>query len=253
MSAAPTPLKRISRATLSTQVAERIREAILDGTFPLGAQLNEMELAAKFGVSRGPLREAMQRLIQEGLLRSEPHRGVFVPEITEHDLTDIFFVREAVETAAVRHVMADGDAGALSESLRDIIRHMERALRARDWPRVADLDMEFHRLIVEAAGSFRLSRMYATIMAETRLCLHHMMGGYRGNEALLEEHVKLAELVAGGDIDKAAKEVKRHFGNPVRNLRKALAARGDIAAKPAAVSKRTRSMAAAHTVARKRR
>ena len=61
---------RIPRETFASMVGERIRSNIIDGTLPPGSQLNEVELAASFGVSRGPVREALQRLIQEGLLRS---------------------------------------------------------------------------------------------------------------------------------------------------------------------------------------
>src|SRR5580765_933753 len=80
---------RISRVTFASMVGERVRSNIIDGTLPPGSQLNEVELASSFGVSRGPVREALQRLIQEGLLRSEPHRGVFVPVMTDEDIDDV--------------------------------------------------------------------------------------------------------------------------------------------------------------------
>ena len=69
----------INRSTLSGQVTERLRADIVSGVFAPGDQLNEAQLAREFGVSRGPLREAMQRLIQDGLLLNKPHRGVFDP------------------------------------------------------------------------------------------------------------------------------------------------------------------------------
>ena len=100
----------ISRTTLSGQITERLRDGILAGLYSQGDQLNEAELARRFGVSRGPLREAMQRLIQVGLLENRPHRGVFVPELTDEDLADIYFAREAIETAALGRIMAEGEA-----------------------------------------------------------------------------------------------------------------------------------------------
>ena len=69
--------------------------------------------AASFGVSRGPVREAIQRLIQEGLLRSEPHRGVFLPVLTVEDIEDIYLTREALESTALRCI-----AGTLGPSRR---------------------------------------------------------------------------------------------------------------------------------------
>jgi len=214
-------VKRLTRTTLSGQVSGQIRASILDGTFPLGAQLNEMELAASFGVSRGPVREALQRLIQEGLLRSEPHRGVFVPELTDEDLQDIYFVRRSLELVALRRVMGLPDRAALAKKLKAIVRQMEASVRREDWSRTAELDLEFHRELVDTAGSHRLSRGYATLQAETMLCLHKLMGGYRGNKALIDEHKLLADLVGGDDAEAALKELDRHFGDPVRTLHKA--------------------------------
>jgi DNA-binding GntR family transcriptional regulator len=80
----------IPRVTFAGMVGERIRSNIVEGVLAPGAQLNEVELAASFGVSRGPVREALQRLIQEGLLRSEPHRGVFVPVMGLEDIDDVY-------------------------------------------------------------------------------------------------------------------------------------------------------------------
>lgn len=218
-------IRRLPRQTLSGQLAERIRSEILDGTFPLGAQLHEAELAETYGVSRGPLREAIQRLIQEGLLRSEPHRGVFVPELTDADLTDIYFVRRALEIAALGRVMAGPDSADLARRLGAITDLMAAALAAENDRGFAELDLDYHQAIVEAADSPRLSKTYATIQAETRLCLHLIMGGYRGSAALVEEHRMLAGLIAGGDAEAAIDELGRHFGDPVGNLKKAKAKR----------------------------
>jgi DNA-binding GntR family transcriptional regulator len=225
MKANSSEIKRLPRVTLSVRIAEEIREAILSGAFPLGSQLNEMELAEKFGVSRGPIREAMQRLIQEGLLHSEPHHGVFVPQLTDMDLSDIYFVREAIEGAAVRRIMARPDRMDIHRTLMSIAKEMEATVAQGSWMQVAEIDMAFHRALVEAAESFRLSRMYATVQAETKLCMHMLMGGYRGSKALVEEHELLANLIAGDDVKAALQELSRHFGNPIVILRKANAAR----------------------------
>lgn len=218
-------IKRLPRATLSVQISEEIREAILSGAYPLGSQLNEMDLAEKFGVSRGPVREAMQRLIQEGLLHSRPHHGVFVPELTDDDLADIYYVREAIEGAAIKRLMTRDDRSVIHQALMGIVAQMADAVAHGRSMQVAELDMMFHREIVIAADSFRLSRTYATVQAETKLCLHMLMGGYRGSKALVDEHRLLADLIAGDDVKAALQELSRHFGNPVMTLRKAKAVR----------------------------
>lgn len=127
-----TTVKRLSRATLAAQVAEQLRAGILDGSFGPGAQLNEAELAEQFAISRGPVREGLQRLIQEGLLRSEPHRGVFVPVLSEQDLIDVYFAREAVESAAIRRIMAAASTSAV-DALTPVVDEMTAAAAAGRW------------------------------------------------------------------------------------------------------------------------
>ncbi len=227
MSPAPSAA-RLQRVTLSGQVAGAIRDAVLSGLFGPGRQMNEAELAARFEVSRGPVREAMQRLVQEGLLVSHPHRGIFVVELTEADLADVYIAREAIEGAALRRIAA-APAGlpSLAARLAGEARRMEEAVRAEAWGEVADCDLAFHRALVEAAGSPRLSRMFDTVQAETRLCLHLLMAGYRSSAELADEHRRLAVLATGGDIAAALAELGRHLADPIRVLRRLGAPRTD--------------------------
>ena len=210
--------KPISRSTLSGQVTERLRADIVSGVFAPGDQLNEAQLAREFGVSRGPLREAMQRLIQDGLLHNKPHRGVFVPELTDQDLEDIYFTREAIETAAVRRVMAMGRAVEVSELLMREVEHMIAALQDDDWNRVIDHDLSFHTQLVEAADSGRLSRMYSVLIAETRLCLHLLVSGFEGRRDFVEEHIALAERLAAEDSAGALEAVRNHLQQPLESI-----------------------------------
>src|SRR5699024_1839265 len=82
-------------------LAEELRTAVMTGRLPPGAQLGEMELAEQFQVSRGPLREAMQRLVSEGILHAVVNRGVFVSELTLDDVRDVYRTRGVIERGAV--------------------------------------------------------------------------------------------------------------------------------------------------------
>ncbi|MCR9257858.1 MAG: GntR family transcriptional regulator [Alphaproteobacteria bacterium] len=214
----PSPGTPIRRATLSVQIAERLKADILSGRHAPGSQLHEVELARAFDVSRGPLREAMQRLVQEGLLRSAPHRGVFVPEITEADILDLYFVRAVLEKAAARQVCGTDRHGTVAATLRDLADAMDLALSQGDHRGASELDFDYHRTLVDGAESERLSRSYATVQSETRFCLHYLMGGYRSPADLAEEHHRLAAVLATGDPDAVGAELDAHFGDPKRNL-----------------------------------
>ncbi|WP_420404450.1 GntR family transcriptional regulator [Nisaea sp.] len=216
-----TSSQRIERVTLPTQIADRLRADILAGAYECGSQLLENEVALAFGVSRGPLREAMQRLVQEGLLRSEPHRGVFVTEVGEDDLRDLFFVRGALETAAVRKIFETGDRGQTADTLTGIAGQMDIAMKSGDRIAGGDLDFAFHKTLVDAAGSKRLSQSYASVQTETRLCLHRLMGGYRSSQDLADEHFRLAGLVRSAEIGAVLDELGRHFGDPTEVLKRA--------------------------------
>ena len=121
----------IPRATFASIVTERLRANIVDGSLKPGSQLSEVELATGFGVSRGPVREALQRLVQEGLLRSESHRGVFVPVLTDEDVLDVYVAREALESAAIRSIISSDSTAAASEALDRFVTRWRR-LRRRE-------------------------------------------------------------------------------------------------------------------------
>ena len=209
---------QIPRATFASMVGERIRSNIIEGVLPPGSQLNEVELANSFGVSRGPVREALQRLIQEGLLRSEPHRGVFVPVMTPADVDDIYLVREAIETTAVRRIANMSRATSAYKTLDKIVRAMEAAEKADDWNTVASRDLDFHTALVAAAESPRLERMFTTVISETRLCLGVLSGAYDARGDLVEEHRRVCDLIRDNDTEGAVAAVKKHFDDGVVTL-----------------------------------
>ena len=213
---------RIPRATFASMVGERIRSNIIEGVLRPGSQLNEVELAASFGVSRGPVREAMQRLIQEGLLRSEPHRGVFVPVMSAEDIDDIYQAREALETAAVRRISSTSRSAAAFKALDKIVRGMESAEKAGDWRLVASRDLDFHTALVAAAQSPRLERMFTTVISETRLCLSMLTAADEARDDLVQEHRDIAEMLCEDNTDGAVAVLTKHFDDAVVTLKRRL-------------------------------
>jgi DNA-binding GntR family transcriptional regulator len=220
----------IPRTTLASMVGERIRASILDGDVAPGTQLNEVELAASFGVSRGPVREAIQRLIQEGLLRSEPHRGVFLPVLSAADIEDIFLTREALESTALRNITGTSRAESAYPDLDRIVRAMESAEKSDDWKTVVDRDMDFHTAMVAAVGSPRLARLFTTVISETRLCLAMLTEAYDQGEDLrprrddlVDEHRQILELVREGDAEGAVAMLRKHFDGAIGTLKRRMA------------------------------
>lgn len=208
---------RIPRSTFASIVTERLRASIVNGSLKPGSQLSEVELANTFGVSRGPVREALQRLIQEGLLLSEPHRGVFIPVLTDDDVLDIYLAREALEFAAIRSIVANDTSAAASQALDEYVKAMEKAEAAGNWESVGNFDLEFHVALVAASGSQRLQRMFSTVISETRLCL----GALTADDAradLVQEHRQICDLMQEGKTEQALAVLGKHFDDAVVTL-----------------------------------
>lgn len=155
------------------------------------------------------MREAFQRLVQEGLLRAEPHRGVFVTRLEAADAADVTLARRAVETTAAAQVAVRADAEVL-DGLRSLVAEMERAA-TRGWAAVADVDLRFHEALVAGAGSPRLTRMYATLVVETRLLLRSLPARHRDPHEVVAEHKALLAAIEAGDAAAAAASVESHL------------------------------------------
>jgi DNA-binding GntR family transcriptional regulator len=212
-----TDLEPVERRSTAAIVADRIRTAIMRGTFPPGTQLGEVELAAKLGVSRGPLREAMQRLVAEGLLRSERHRGLFVRDLDAADVRDIYHARASVERAAGL-LLLDGDRTAAADRLGAALAVMEAAVAAGDPVAIADSDHAFHSELVAASGSPRLRRMADALLVETRMCLAALQQTAPPADGLLAEHRELCEAVRSGDRDRLTVLLEAHMSDAVDRI-----------------------------------
>jgi DNA-binding GntR family transcriptional regulator len=195
-------------------IADKLRQAIGHGELKPGAQLGEAELARKFGVSRGPVREAMSRLTQEGLLLSIRNRGLFVIHMTADDIRDMYLAREAIERAAARKII-DGDHVAAGDALLPIVDQMTAAKSPAE---VSELDIAFHERLLQLARSPRLSRMHQTFITETRMCIHCLDDTYAISEVRGEEHRALANAIRAGDRELTDRLLIAHMDDAVARL-----------------------------------
>jgi DNA-binding GntR family transcriptional regulator len=210
-----TSLEPVERRSTAAIVADRLREAIMRGTFPPGTQLGEVEIATRLGVSRGPLREAMQWLVAEGLLRSVRNRGLFVRDLDAADVRDVYAARAAVERAAGLLLIA-GDREAAVTRLSASLAAMEAA--AGDPVTLADADHAFHHELVAASGSPRLQRMADTLLVETRMCLAALQDNPPPAADLLAEHRALLAAVRDGDAEKLTRVLEAHMADAVDRI-----------------------------------
>ncbi len=191
-------LDPVDRKSTASIIADKLREAIMRGSLEPGTQLGEADLATQLGVSRGPLREAMQRLVQEGLLRSESHRGLFVIELDEAGIRDVYRVRRVVERAAAELILGrDGEQ--VADRLAEVHDRMRRAAVEGDRHALSEADLEFHEAFVAESGSIRLKRLSGTLLVETRMCLSAMADTYEFPHEVADEHAQIVEAIRGRD------------------------------------------------------
>lgn len=185
-----TSLAPARRRGLADEVADRIRDAIFSGAYPLGTPLREVELAAALQVSRGPVREALLRLEREGLVRSAWHRGATVTTLSAEDIVELDSLRGVLERLAVELVVAhasDDDLTAIELAAR-------RMERAEDEHTLVGRDIEFHDAVYDAAGHGRLRAAWQAIRSQVHLFLLTRIG-VSGDDYLAHvpgEHRELA-------------------------------------------------------------
>ena len=145
---------------------ESLKGAILNGVFPLGYQGSEQEIAVRLGMSRTPVHEALIRLQEDGLVRVLAKRGVVVCAVSPDDMRDIYDVIRAFEPMAAELLAAQPKASRLpvADELDRLNAAMKKSLERGDLVRWANLDDEFHRLLSEACGNGRITRIARTIM-----------------------------------------------------------------------------------------
>ena len=215
-------LRPINQESTPSLIAAQLRQHIAEGTLAPGEQLVEMDIAHELGVSRGPVREAIQRLTQEGLVVSIRNKGVFVSEFEEEDLLDIYEARTTVEKTAAR-ILCSRDPFAAGKELLRCVERMDEAREAEDRAAMTAADVAFHEKLVEMAASPRLSRMHATLLTETRMCLNRLEGRYEDESIRVEEHRGVAEAIREANVALAMERLDLHKDDALGRL---LPARG---------------------------
>lgn len=180
-------------------VAAQLRSRIEAGQLKPGSKLAEEALREALGVSRNTLREAFAALHSEHIVTRIPNRGVFVAHPTADDIREIYRVRRFLEPSAVLW------SGAVpTEPLAAIVKAARAAAAEGDIPGMAGANQDFHRAIVDRAGSERLNSLMDQVLAEMRLVFHSMAANPAFHEPYVEDNARIVELLEAGELAAAA-------------------------------------------------
>ena len=197
--------------SLSAQVAERIRAAIIDGRFRLGEALSELKLAAVLGVSRTPVREALTTLQLQGLIEIRPQAGSFVFMPSEEDVGELAEFRRVLEVTALRFSFARRRGETLRD-MRAAAEAMQRARQVDDRLAVAHADTAFHQAIAENSANEHLIAAYHLVSGRiAALRTHNLMTTDTIRMQALNEHRSIIGAFAKGDIDRAEAVLAEHI------------------------------------------
>ncbi len=208
---------RVARPSTVDLVAIELRNAIFSGALPVGSPIGEIELASQLGVSRSPLREATQRLVQEGLLTPQPGRGLYVARVDSPQVADLYRARIAVETEALRVLAQRSDPATLA-NLESALAELEKASEGNDARKIGNADLAFHQALVDEAGSSRLSRYMATLVIETRMATFSHPGGYKVRKSVSPTYREILDALKAGDAGAATAALRTQFDEAIERL-----------------------------------
>ncbi|MDX1888029.1 GntR family transcriptional regulator [Mycolicibacterium sp. 050158] len=219
------PLVRLKREGTVDQIADQLREGIRIGSFRPGEPLREATLADQLGVSRGPVREALRQLVQQGIAVNNFNRGVVVKELSDDDVRDVFVARGAIEKECAANLWRSRDA-AVFGSLERIVQEMKLAAKRHcSWAELVDLDISFHQTLVDSHFSPRLAGMYGTLLIESRMAIAALDSAYPKRVELAHEHQVLIRALRGKDLLALYDEIDAHLDNTARIQNAARSAR----------------------------
>lgn len=203
------PISIIRSHSLASLALSEIEKLILSGTLKAGDRIGELEIGQRIGVSRGPIREAFRALEEQGLVRIEKNRGVFVREVTFEEADEAYSVRAAMEGHAASILAQKITPEQLGE-LKDIVDQMEVARSANDMHAYTDLNLRFHRTLIQFAGNHTLEEIYIKLVKA--LTLFRMITLLRTETfaTSYELHHTIVEAIESGDPEIARKEITSH-------------------------------------------
>lgn len=215
--------------TISSQLVARLREAIVSGAIPAGSKINLDAEKTRFQVSLSPLREALARLISDGLVRFEDNRGYRVAPVSLADFEEIARLRDQFETYALREAIARGDLAWESEVMRalHLVNRTERdASRPGSLEAWEAVHRAFHLTLIAGSGMPILLRFCSMLLNLNDRYRRTFLRRTSGDRNVMMEHSEIAQAAVARDADHACDRLREHLARTATNLRRHLVEQG---------------------------
>jgi DNA-binding GntR family transcriptional regulator len=222
---------RLRQQTTPEAAVVALREAILSGALPQGSQLREVHIASEMGISRAPLREAMRKLEESGLVVKIPFRGTFVAEVSKETMAEIISLRIRLEPYAIERSLPKL-LGPEAWRLDEATDALEATVQAGDIGASVETHVALHRLFYEHADHRLLLRLWQEWESKLRLFFGADHAAFGHLDRIYADHLRLVELVKTGDMAAITAELVEHISSRYMHEGKAAGAAGgaDVAA-----------------------
>ena len=193
-------------------VFNTLREAILKGELKPGERLMELQLAAKLGVSRTPIREAIRMLEQEGLAVTIPRKGAEVAKMTEKDMEDVLQIREALDELAAK-IACEQISEEQLEELVATMHEFEESTKTDNVKKIAEADVKFHDIIYQSTGNPKLVNMLNNLREQMYRYRVEYLKDVESRKTLVEEHYAVYRALKARNQQQAVKDICIHIVN----------------------------------------
>jgi DNA-binding GntR family transcriptional regulator len=208
------PRREVPSGFRVEEAYRHLKTLIMSAELPPGATVNEQALAEALGISRTPVREAIRKLEQEGLVMRYPNRGALVTQLSMKDVIEIWQIREILEPAACRLAASRIDPAALAD-VETVVRRL-RDGAGQDYETHHRSDVALHRLIVESAGNAILRQLVE--MLNERIVQVRIVNSPARFQKSVAEHLEIIAALRAGDAGEAADAMRRHLANARESL-----------------------------------
>jgi DNA-binding GntR family transcriptional regulator len=203
--------KKIHHPSLVDRLVEHVFQAVIEGKLQPGSKVTEDQIAADFGVSRTPVREAVKRLSEMGVLVIRPRCGLEVVSIDERDLAQIGALRAELESFALRLALAHmGDDGLKALELAAV--ECETVLKGGNRVEIFRADSRFHLMLADLSGNRYLAEMLRRLDVKVQLCRMFICASMPKVAASVRFHKKLLDAIRKRDAAKAEQLLREHIG-----------------------------------------
>ncbi len=207
-------LEALGRVPLDSRrhhAVQILRAAIVSGPLRPGDKLVERDISERMGISRGPVREALRQLEQEGLVVSLPYRGTEVLGVSREEIEEILVpIRIILEGSAFRHALPRL-TGQDFEELEALVGSMEEAAESGDLERIVEADVRFHELVVARSGQLHCAQIWRTIIPRVRAYFYRDGTRHESLSTIVDQHRELLGVLKGGDPGRVLAAVERHI------------------------------------------